>query len=92
MIAASIEINRRGYYKYIKNQFYPNLINKENLSNRWKEAINWSYSSWKELFDIVKTSKLKYRRSLGLFKLKVFRFNSSKSFVNLYKIYNNLEC
>lgn len=91
MVAASIEINRRGYYKYIKNQFYPNLINRENLSNRWKEAINWSYSSWKELFDIVKTSKLKYRRSLESFDFKVFRFNSSKSFVNLYKIYNNLE-
>lgn len=89
MVAASIEINRRGYFKYIKNQFYPKLINKEDLSNQWKEAINWSYSNWKELFDIIKTSKLKYRRSLDSFEFKVFRLNSNKSFIKIYKtLYN----
>lgn len=89
MVAASLEINRRGYFKYIKNQFYPKLINKEDLSNQWKEAINWSYSNWKELFDIIKTSKLKYRRSLDSFEFKVFRLDSNKSFIKIYKtLYN----
>ena len=91
-IAASLEIARRAYFKYIKGKFYPELIDKTSLFNRWKESSNWVYKSWKELFDIAKTSGVKYRRSLDLFKSKVFRLNSSKSFVNLYKIYNSLEC
>ena len=90
-IAASLEIARRAMFKYIKGQFYPELIRTEDLFNRWKESASWVYSSWKELFDIVKTSGVKYRRSLDLFKSEVFRLKSSKSFVNLYKIYNSLE-
>ena len=91
-IAASLEIARRAMFKYIKGQFYPELIKTESLFNQWKESASWVYSSWKELFDITKTSKVKYRRSLDLFKSEVFRLKSSKSFVNLYKIYNTLEC
>ena len=90
-IAASLEIARRAMFKYIKGQFYPELIKAESLFNQWKESASWVYSSWKELFDIAKTSKVKYRRSLDLFKSEVFRLKSSKSFVNLYKIYNSLE-
>jgi IS605 OrfB family transposase len=62
-ISAAIEIGRRGYFKYQKNQFYPKLINIEVLSNRWKETKEWSYQNWKELFQLVKNSKLKYRVS-----------------------------
>ena len=91
-IAASLEIARRAMFKYIKGQFYPELIKTESLFNQWKESASWVYSSWKELFDIIKTSKVKYRRSLESFDFKVFRLKSSKSFVNLYKIYNTLEC
>ena len=91
-IAASLEIARRAMFKYIKGQFYPELIKAESLFNQWKESASWVYSSWKELFDIIKTSKVKYRRSLESFDFKVFRLKSSKSFVNLYKIYNTLEC
>ena len=90
-IAASLEIARRAMFKYIKGQFYPELIKAESLFNLWKESASWVYSSWKELFDIAKTAGVKYRRSLGLFKSEVFRLKSSKSFVNLYKIYNSLE-
>lgn len=89
-IAASLEIARRANSKYIKGQFYPELIKAESLFNLWKESASWVYKSWKELFDIIKTSKVKYRRSLDLFKSEVFRLKSSKSFVNLYKIYNSL--
>ena len=91
-IAASLEIARRANFKYIKGQFYPELIKAESLFNLWKESSSWVYSSWKELFDIIKTSKVKYRRSLESFDSEVFRLKSSKSFVNLYKIYKELEC
>ena len=91
-IAASLEIARRAIFKYIKGQFYPELIKTESLFNLWKESASWVYKSWKELFDIIKTSKVKYRRSLESFDSEVFRLKSSKSFVNLYKIYNSLEC
>ena len=86
-IAASLEIARRANFRYIKGKFYPELIKAENLFNQWKESTSWVYSSWKELFDIVKTSGVKYRRSLESFDSEVFRLKSSKSFVNLYKIY-----
>ena len=89
-IAASLEIARRAMYKYIKGQFYPELISSTNLLNQWKESVDWAYKSWKELFDIVKTSGMRYRRSLDSFDSKVFRFMSYKSNVNLYKIYNGL--
>ena len=90
-IAASLEIARRAMFKYIKGQFYPELIKTESLFNQWKESASWVYSSWKELFDIVKTAGVKYRRSLESFDSEVFRLKSSKSFVNLYKIYKELE-
>ena len=84
MIAASLEIARRGYYKFQKGKFYPNLIKVENLGNRWKEALNWTFSNWIQLFTHVKTAKLKYRNSLEDFSFKVCRLNSSKSFIKLY--------
>lgn len=89
-IAASLEIARRAMFKYVKGKFYPELIDLTSLLNQWKESANWVYSSWKELFDIIKTSGVRYRRSLDSFEFKVFRFMSYKSNVNLYKIYNGL--
>lgn len=90
-IAASLEIARRAMFKYIKGQFYPELIDSTSLFNLWKESASWVYTSWKELFDILKTVGLKYRRSLDSFDSEVFRLKSSKSMVNLYKIYNCLD-
>ena len=90
-IASSLEIARRANFKYIKGKFYPELIKKENLFNHWKESASWVYKNWKELFDIIKTSEVKYRRSLDSFEYKVFRLMSPKSNVNLYKIYNDLD-
>ena len=90
-IAASLEIARRAMFKYIKGQFYPELIKAESLFNQWKESASWVYSSWKELFDIIKTAGVKYRRSLESFDSEVFRLKSSKSMINLYKIYKELE-
>lgn len=90
-IAASLEIARRAYFKYIKGKFFSSLIKNEDLPNQWKKEVNQIYSGWKELFDIIKTSGVKYRRSLDLFEFKVFRLMSSKSNVIFYKIYNSLE-
>ena len=90
-IASSLEIARRAMFKYIKGKFYPELIDTTSLLNQWKESVNWVYSSWKELFDIVKTSEVKYRRSLNSFEYKVFRLITSKSNIIFYKIYKGLE-
>lgn len=90
-IASSLEVARRAMFKYIKGKFYPELIKKENLLNRWKESTSWVYTSWKELFDIIKIAEVKYRRSFDSFEYKVFRLMTPKSKVNLYKIYNDLE-
>lgn len=90
-IASSLEVARRAMFKYIKGKFYPKLIKKEDLFNHWKESASWVYKNWKELFDIIKTAGVKYRRSLDSFEYKVFRLMTPKSKVNLYKIYNSLE-
>ena len=44
-IAASLEIARRAIFKYIKGQFYPELIKAESLFNLWKESASWVYKS-----------------------------------------------
>ena len=80
MIAASCEIARRGYFKYIKGKFYPDLITDEVLTNKWKDAKYWMYSNWIELYDIIKKSKLKYRIPLDN-NLKSYRFKTYKSLV-----------
>jgi IS605 OrfB family transposase len=65
MVASSIEVARRGYFKYQKGTLYPVLIGIDALSDLWKEKIEWSFKTWKELSDDIKSSKLKYRTSLA---------------------------
>ena len=91
MVASSIEIARRGYFKYQKGTLYPVLIGIEALSDLWKEKIEWSFKTWKELSDCIKKSKVKYRFSFtdwlksnsGNYK-KFFR-KSHKSNIKIYK-------
>lgn len=83
MIASSMEIGRRGYYKFVKGKFYPELCKNEELPNGWKEEEGLIYKSWKELFNKVKTLKLKYRRSLDDFSFEVYSLNSPKSGINI---------
>jgi hypothetical protein len=84
-IAASMEIARRGYEVTItkSKKFYPELISKRELQNRWKEIEFPEFSTWKELHDFVKKkAKLKYRNPLP--KEESFRiFSSPKSFVGV---------
>lgn len=84
MIAASLEIARRGYYQYVKGKFYPELNMDEKVRNRWKEASSWTCLTWKDLFNCLKTAGVKYRNSLNDYKFKVFRFNSIKSNITCY--------
>ena len=59
MIAASIEIARRGYKKFEKSWFYPN-IKDEKINEQWKQTLS-RFDTWKSAFQEIKKSKVKYR-------------------------------
>lgn len=62
MIASSIEIGRRGYKKYSKGWFYPRF-SIEHLNEQWKQTLS-GIEGWKQAFNQIKKSKLKYRFQL----------------------------
>lgn len=78
-INASIEIARRGFYKFVKNRFYPKLVAPKNLPDQWKETVDYSYESWRELFDNLKKMKLRYHFSWKEFPPEKFQVSSLKS-------------
>ena len=59
MVAASIEIARRGYRKFEKSWFYPN-IKDERIDEPWKQTLS-GFDNWKSAFQEIKKSKVKYR-------------------------------
>jgi hypothetical protein len=65
--------------------FYPNFEIKDELRYQWKEYLG-SENEWKELFDIIKNLKLRYRVSLDTCKkgYNVLRMSSAKSKIFLY--------
>ena len=75
MVASSIEIARRSYKKYVKSWFYPRIENAKDLLNRWKKETGLSFLSWREVYNVLKKSKMLYR-----FPFK--RSNSSMVFRN----------
>lgn len=95
-VFASIEISRRGYefnHQYIlkdkeqkKNIVYGNFDeDKEVYTQPLEElGISGEFSSFQELYDKVKKSKVRYRFPLDLCNYAVFRKNS-KSYQSLYK-------
>lgn len=92
MIAASIEIARRGFKKFEKGWFYPNFDRSLNLMNeQWKQtSLDNSIKDWKGLFSLIKESKLKYRVSLDECKpSEVLSLNCkmSKTFLIKYNIF-----
>lgn len=90
MIASSIEIGRRGYKKFSKGWFYPRFTKSLNLLNeQWKQTLRDNFiKDWKELFSLIKNSKLKYRILLDNCKNNgVFSLNNKKSLVS-YMIFN----
>ena len=68
MVAASIELARRGYKKFQKEWFYPVMQSmeriKEVLGNQWKKELKLAYKSWKTFFNQIKKLGLKYRFQL----------------------------
>lgn len=88
MVAASIELARRGYKKFQKEWFYPEMISsqriKEVLGNQWKKELKLAYKSWKTFFNQIKKLGLKYR----------FQLDGSKAVLskNYYKKKLNLYC
>ena len=82
MVAASIEIARRGYKKFQKGWFYPNFRKSINLMNeQWKQtSLDISAKDWKDIFSLIKESELKYRISLDRCKPdKVLSLNCLRS-------------
>ena len=59
MVASSIEVARRAYNKFKKGHFYP-AIQLDHLNEHWKQTLS-GLNNWKEMFNKVKKSKLKYR-------------------------------
>lgn len=59
MVAASIEIARRGYKKFEKSWFYPS-IRDERIDERWKQTLS-RFDDWKSAFQEAKKSGVKYR-------------------------------
>ncbi|MCK9417630.1 hypothetical protein M0Q97_13390 [Candidatus Dojkabacteria bacterium] len=85
-VNSSIEIARRGYGIIINKskKFYPTVCLKQSLRHQWKETVNdITNGSWKELFDVIKNSKMSYRVSLK----DVDKFNVFSKKVRMYDIY-----
>ena len=83
MVAASIEIARRGYKKYEKNWFYP-VFNIDCLDERWKQTLA-GVKDWKNAFLKIKNSKVKYRVLLNdIVQNAVFSKFNRKSKVTIY--------
>ena len=83
MVASSIEIARRAYNKFKKGHFYP-PIQISHLNEQWKQTLN-GLNSWKEIFDKVKKSGLKYRFQLfNCIKNAVFSKYYIKQCITLY--------
>jgi len=53
-ICSSIEIGRRGFFKFVSDKFYPKLVTFDRLPDQWKKMVNNSYKSWIELFNDIK--------------------------------------
>ena len=85
MVASSIEIGRRGYKKYEKRWFYPEIPSVERLNELWKQTLVGVWNSWRELHSWIKESKVKYRFSLEVQNAsRVLRFSNIKSNISLY--------
>ena len=86
-IASSIELARRASEMQVSQTgrwAYPELPSRP-LVNQWKEeqGVVSTSKDWKSFHNWLKTSKLKYRSSVGLKEVTVFRLNSIRSKVNL---------
>jgi IS605 OrfB family transposase len=89
-INASIEIGRRGIFKYIKNsKFYPVITSTiiDTMINRFSSVGDVQFikdcKNWVELFQQFKQTKIIYRFQLKDTNFNCFSMNNIKSKVNL---------
>ena len=87
-INASIEIGRRGIFKFTKGTFYPDInktdfhtMSRINKDSRDVEMLK-DCSNWKELHTLLKKSGLRYRKSLKDLNL----INISKNYIKSSKL------
>ena len=93
-INASIEIGRRGLYKYEQNKFYPSITetNVDTMSKLLQQnAVELRdvqrLKFWKDWFNIFKETKHRYRHSLdecAKHTYKEFSMNNIKSCIKVY--------
>lgn len=61
LVAASIELARRGYKKFLKSWFYPKMVSipraKEVLGTQWKDELTPSFRTWKRLGEKLRLLK-----------------------------------
>ena len=97
---SSLEICRRGIFKFKKNSFYPkvNKIDLNTMSNLIKnqvrdvsnknlliDKLHSLGNNWVEIYRFFRDTGLKYRRTLEDSKpFKVFSLNNTKSKISLY--------
>ena len=62
MVAASIEIGRRGYKKFFKGWFYPS-IEDDRIDEQWKQTLS-GFKTWVSAYNEIKNSGVKYRVQL----------------------------
>ena len=75
-INASIEISRRGFYKFVKEKFYPDL---KLIKDQWKKYL---MSDWVGTYNEIKKSECRYRVQLE--EIRCCLRNNLKSKVILY--------
>lgn len=84
MVAASIEIARRGYKKFQKGWFFLN-IRDEKINEQWKQTLS-RFDSWISAFKEIKKSKVKYRFLLqNYIQNAVFSITHKQKKVNVYQ-------
>ena len=82
-VASSIEVGRRGYNKFKKGHFYPAVPVSHQMSTG-KQTLS-GLSSWKDMYQKAKESKLKYRFLLSDYiGNAVFSKNYTKKRISLY--------
>ena len=54
-----LDITRRGYKKFEKHWFYPQLTLR-GIDEQWKQTLS-GFDNWKSAFQEIKKSKVKYR-------------------------------
>lgn len=83
-LSSALEVARRGHEN--SNSIFPELISVEKLANQWKDALTWSFSNWKTLFEVFKSKNLmsEYRVSMSRERLVFKRFIRKKTKVAIH--------